>query len=149
MEIIALELTNVRSLEQFQRRLCLNAFGDDIDIKRGRYIGNRAQHGTIDRVVLEITHECAIDLDAIDRGMLENIETGMTAGEIVKPDLEAAIAQEKDEAETAYPEMARIAREEGLEDVAAWFESLARVESAHADRIERLLARMGSQTDAS
>ncbi|KJE33667.1 rubrerythrin [Thalassospira sp. HJ] len=63
--------------------------------------------------------------------------------------LEAAIAQEKDEAETAYPEMARIAREEGLEDVAAWFESLARVESAHADRIERLLARMGSQTDAS
>lgn len=63
--------------------------------------------------------------------------------------LEAAIAQEKDEAETAYPEMARIAREEGLEDVAAWFDSLARVESAHADRIERLLARMGSQTDAS
>jgi rubrerythrin len=62
--------------------------------------------------------------------------------------LEAAITQEKDEAETAYPEMARIAREEGLEDVAAWFESLARVESAHADRIERLLARMGSQTDA-
>jgi len=33
--------------------------------------------------------------------------------------LEAALAQEKDEAETSYPEMARIAREEGLEDVAA------------------------------
>ncbi|KXJ55657.1 MAG: rubrerythrin [Thalassospira sp. Nap_22] len=61
--------------------------------------------------------------------------------------LEAAVAQEKDEAETAYPEMARIAREEGLEDIAAWFESLARVEAAHADRIERLLTRMGSKTD--
>jgi rubrerythrin len=63
--------------------------------------------------------------------------------------LEAAIKQERDEAETAYPEMARIAREEGLEDVAAWFESLARVEAAHADRIERFLARMGSNTDRS
>ena len=63
--------------------------------------------------------------------------------------LQAAAAGEHEEWSDMYPEFARIAREEGLEDVAAWFESLARVESAHADRIERLLARMGSQTDAS
>lgn len=56
--------------------------------------------------------------------------------------LQAAYEQEKTEAETGYPEMARIAREEGLEDVALWFESLARVEAAHADRIERLLERL-------
>lgn len=61
--------------------------------------------------------------------------------------LHAAVQQEKEEAETAYPEMARIAREEGLEDIAAWFESLARVEAAHAERIGHLLARMGSNTD--
>ncbi|WP_417827270.1 rubrerythrin family protein [Thalassospira sp.] len=56
--------------------------------------------------------------------------------------LQAAYEQEKTEAEAGYPEMARIAREEGLEDVALWFESLARVEAAHADRIERLLERL-------
>ena len=85
-------------------------------------------------------------------GHLEFLETAgdqLTGKELgtTRLNLEAAIAQEKDEAETAYPEMARIAREEGLEDVAAWFESLARVEAAHADRIERLLARMGNNTD--
>ncbi|CAM3380488.1 MULTISPECIES: rubrerythrin family protein [Thalassospira] len=85
-------------------------------------------------------------------GHLEFLETAgdpLTDKELgtTRLNLEAAIAQEKDEAETAYPEMARIAREEGLEDIAAWFESLARVEAAHADRIERLLTRMGSKTD--
>ena len=55
--------------------------------------------------------------------------------------LDAALALEQAEADKSYPEMARIAREEGLEDVAAWFESLARVEKAHAQRIERLIAR--------
>jgi rubrerythrin len=85
-------------------------------------------------------------------GHLEFLETAgdpLTGKELgtTRLNLEAAIAQEKDEAETAYPEMARIAREEGLEDIAAWFESLARVEAAHADRIERLLTRMGSKTD--
>lgn len=85
-------------------------------------------------------------------GHLEFLETAgdpLTGKELgtTRLNLEAAIAQEKDEAETAYPEMARVAREEGLEDIAAWFESLARVEAAHADRIERLLTRMGSKTD--
>lgn len=61
--------------------------------------------------------------------------------------LQAAYEQEKTEAEAGYPEMARIAREEGLEDVALWFESLARVEAAHADRIERLLERLNGTSD--
>ncbi|MBX2832444.1 MAG: rubrerythrin family protein [Rhodospirillales bacterium] len=75
---------------------------------------------------------------------LETVGDPVTGKELgtTKLNLEAAIAQEKQEAEASYPDMARIAREEGLEDVAAWFESLARVEAAHADRIERLLSRM-------
>ncbi|MEQ8284362.1 rubrerythrin family protein [Thalassospira sp.] len=80
-------------------------------------------------------------------GHLEFLETvgdpvtGKALG-TTKLNLEAAIALEKNEAEASYPDMARIAREEGLEDVAAWFESLARVEAAHADRIDRLLSQM-------
>ncbi|MBN8195153.1 MULTISPECIES: rubrerythrin family protein [Thalassospira] len=85
-------------------------------------------------------------------GHLEFLETcgdPLTGKELgtTKLNLEAALMQEKDEAEKHYPEMARIAREEGLEDIAAWFESVARGEAAHAERIERLLERMsGSGT---
>ncbi|MEQ9346589.1 MAG: rubrerythrin family protein [Thalassospira sp.] len=84
-------------------------------------------------------------------GHLEFLETvgdpvtGKALG-TTKLNLEAAIALEKNEAEASYPDMARIAREEGLEDVAAWFESLARVEAAHADRIDRLLSQMTGQS---
>jgi|TARA_R100001015_G_C4466917_1_gene51907 rubrerythrin len=85
-------------------------------------------------------------------GHLEFLESAgdpLTGRELgtTRRNLEAALSQEQQEAEADYPEMARIAREEGLEDVAAWFESLARVESAHAERIEYLLTRMGSKTD--
>ncbi|WP_412777642.1 rubrerythrin family protein [Thalassospira lucentensis] len=68
--------------------------------------------------------------------------TGKALG-TTKLNLEAALALERAEADQTYPEMARIAREEGLDDVAAWFESLARVENAHAQRIERLIERVG------
>jgi rubrerythrin len=72
--------------------------------------------------------------------------TGKPLGS-TRRNLEAALAHEKDEAETRYPDMAKVAREEGLEDIAAWFESLARGEAAHADRIDRLLTRMSGKQD--
>ncbi|WP_033070232.1 rubrerythrin family protein [Thalassospira australica] len=85
-------------------------------------------------------------------GHLEFLETADNpladkAMRTTRRNLESAYEQEKAEAENSYPEMARIAREEGLEDVAAWFESLARVEAAHADRIERLLVRLNGTSD--
>jgi rubrerythrin len=70
--------------------------------------------------------------------------TGKDVGN-TRLNLEAALAQEQKEAASDYPEMARIARDEGLEEIADWFESLARVERAHADRISRLLARIGAK----
>lgn len=67
--------------------------------------------------------------------------TGKALG-TTRHNLEAALAHENDEADQTYPEMARIAREEGLEEIAAWFESLARVEAAHAERMKRLLGQL-------
>ncbi|MFH1805813.1 MAG: rubrerythrin family protein [Pseudomonadota bacterium] len=60
-----------------------------------------------------------------------------------RQNLQAALMAEQEESTTRYPEMARIAREEGLDDVAAWFDSLSRVEAAHASRMERALTEMG------
>ena len=38
-----------------------------------------------------------------------------------------------------YPEMARIAREEGFEEIARWFEALAKAEKSHVNRFRRTL----------
>ncbi|WP_417812240.1 rubrerythrin family protein [Thalassospira alkalitolerans] len=69
--------------------------------------------------------------------------TGQAIG-TTRLNLEAALIDEKNEAENRYPEMARAAREEGFDDIADWFESLARVEAAHASRMERALNEFGN-----
>ena len=38
-----------------------------------------------------------------------------------------------------YPSMARVAREEGFEEIAEWFETLAKAEKSHAGRFLRAL----------
>jgi rubrerythrin len=38
-----------------------------------------------------------------------------------------------------YPGMARSAREEGFEEIAEWFETLAKAERSHAGRFQRSL----------
>lgn len=49
----------------------------------------------------------------------------------VKENLEAAAAGEQYEEESMYPEFAKIAREEGFEDIAHFFEMTARYEGKH------------------
>lgn len=38
-----------------------------------------------------------------------------------------------------YPSMAKAAREEGFDDVAEWFETLAKAEKSHAGRFQKML----------
>ncbi len=38
-----------------------------------------------------------------------------------------------------YPGMAKTARQEGFEEVANWFETLAKAEKSHAGRFQKLL----------
>jgi rubrerythrin len=38
-----------------------------------------------------------------------------------------------------YPGMARTAREEGFEEIAEWFETLAKAEKSHAGRFAKAL----------
>lgn len=51
--------------------------------------------------------------------------------------LEAAVAGETYEYTDMYPGMAKTAREEGFEDVADWFEVLAKAEKSHAGRFQK------------
>ena len=53
--------------------------------------------------------------------------------------LKAAIHGETHEYETMYPGMAKQAREEGFDDIAEWFETLAKAEKSHAGRFGKML----------
>ena len=53
--------------------------------------------------------------------------------------LRAAIAGETHEYTDMYPGMAKTAREEGFDEVADWFETLAKAERSHANRFQKAL----------
>ena len=56
--------------------------------------------------------------------------------------LKAAIAGETHEYTDMYPGMARSAREEGFDEIADWFETLAKAEKSHAGRFQKALDSM-------
>ena len=77
-------------------------------------------------------------------GHLEFLEeTGDPAtGEPIGPtnlNLKAAVAGETHEYTDMYPGMTRTAREEGFEEIADWFETLAKAEKSHAGRFQKAL----------
>ncbi len=57
--------------------------------------------------------------------------------------LKAAIAGETYEYTEMYPGFAKTARDEGFEEIAEWFETLARAERSHAGRFQRGLDTLG------
>ena len=68
--------------------------------------------------------------------------TGLPIGE-TSNNLKAAIAGETHEYTDMYPGMARTAREEGFDEIADWFETLAKAEKSHAGRFQRALDSLG------
>jgi rubrerythrin len=70
--------------------------------------------------------------------------TGMPVGNTEK-NLKSAIEGETYEFTQMYPGFAKTAREEGFEDIAEWFETLARAEKSHAGRFTRGLNALNAQ----
>ncbi|HCY48474.1 MAG TPA: rubrerythrin [Alphaproteobacteria bacterium] len=56
--------------------------------------------------------------------------------------LKSAVAGETHEYTDMYPSMAREAREEGFDEIADWFETLAKAEKSHAGRFQKALDSM-------
>jgi len=77
-------------------------------------------------------------------GHLEYLEscgdpaTGLAFGS-TRDNLKTAIAGETHEYTDMYPGMAKAARDEGFEEIADWFETLAKAERSHANRFQRAL----------
>ena len=64
--------------------------------------------------------------------------TGLPIGP-TRDNLKAAVAGETHEYTDMYPGMARTAREEGHDEIADWFETLAKAERSHANRYTKAL----------
>jgi len=73
--------------------------------------------------------------------------TGMPLGDS-QTNLKSAVAGETYEYTDMYPGFARLAREEGYAEIAAWFETLAKVERFHAGRFQDALTKLQSGTMA-
>ena len=77
-------------------------------------------------------------------GHLEYLEqvgdpaTGLPIGR-TRENLKASIAGETHEYTDMYPGMAKSAREEGFDEIADWFETLAKAERSHANRFQKAL----------
>ena len=77
-------------------------------------------------------------------GHLEYLEevgdpaTGEPMGE-TEANLKSAIHGETHEYTDMYPGMAKTAREEGFEEIADWFETLAKAEKSHAGKFQKTL----------
>jgi len=57
--------------------------------------------------------------------------------------LKASIAGETHEYTDMYPGMAKTARTEGFDEIADWFETLAKAEKSHAGRFQKALDTLG------
>ena len=77
-------------------------------------------------------------------GHLEYLEqvgdpaTGLPIGSS-RLNLTAAVAGETHEYTDMYPGMAKSARDEGFEEIADWFQTLAKAERSHANRFQKAL----------
>ena len=80
-------------------------------------------------------------------GHLDNMEaigdpaTGLPIGR-TSDNLKAAVAGETHEYTDMYPGMAATARDEGFDEIADWFETLAKAERSHANRFQKALDAM-------
>jgi rubrerythrin len=68
--------------------------------------------------------------------------TGVPIGDTEK-NLKSAVEGETYEYTQMYPGFAKSAREEGFDEIAEWFETLARAEKSHAGRFQKGLETLG------
>ena len=67
---------------------------------------------------------------------------------VADPNLKAAVAGETYEYTQMYPGMAKTARTEGFNELAEWFETLAKAEKSHAGRFNKGLQQIAGKDPA-
>lgn len=93
-------------------------------------------------------HHAKIFLKYLTEGAVVTAPLGVDAGIIgtTLENLKVAVAEEQREGVDAYVNAAKVAREEGFDEIADRFEAIASVESHHEDRFSRMAARIEDGT---
>jgi len=121
-----------------------NAFAGEIQaIRRQLYFAQKAEVEGLNDVaaVFRSTAEGEAGHAHGHIGYLEDVgdaATGKPIG-LTGDNLKAAIASETHEYIDMFPGMARAARQEGFDEIADWFETLAKAGKSHAGRFQNAL----------
>ena len=87
-------------------------------------------------------------MNYLSRREILKLVAASAAAEVVLPgNLAAAIAGETHEYTDMYPGMAKTARDEDFEEIADWFETLAKAERSHANRFQKALDTLDDQVE--
>jgi rubrerythrin len=136
---------NMAALKGSRTEQCLkDAFAMESQVQlRYLYFANKADlEGKAD--VAALFRSSAQGETGHAHGHLEFLEqvgdpaTGLPMGN-TRENLAAALASETNESVHMYPAMALTAREEGFDEIADWFETLAKAERSHTIRYEKAL----------
>jgi rubrerythrin len=121
-----------------------NAFAGEIQaIRRYLYFAEKAEVEGLNDVAA-VFRSTGEGESGHAHGHLEYLEevgdpaTGKPIG-LTGDNLEAAIASETHEYTDMFPGMARAARQEGFDQIADWFETLAKAGKSHAGRFQKAL----------
>ena len=121
-----------------------NAFAGEIQaIRRYLYFAQKAEVEGLNDVVA-VFRSTAEGETGHAHGHLEYLEevgdpaTGKPIG-LTGDNLKAAIASETHEYTDMFPGMARAARQEGFDEIADWFETLAKAGKSHVGRFQKAL----------
>ena len=80
-------------------------------------------------------------MDFIRQGIIEDPATNKPIRTLEEM-LQSAMAGENYEWTQMYPDYANTAREEGFDEIAEWFETLARAEKSHAEKFTNALKQL-------
>ena len=121
-----------------------NAFAGEIQaLRRYLYFAQKAEVEGLNDVAA-VFRSTAEGETGHAHGHLEYLEevgdpaTGKPIG-LTGDNLKAAIASETHEYTDMFPGMARAARQEGFDDIADWFETLAKAGKSHTGRFHKAL----------
>jgi rubrerythrin len=135
------ELQGTKTAENLKNAFC----GEAMANRRYLYFAKRADEEDFPEIAAllrsiaegETAHAFG-HLDFIRQGNLGDPATGKPIGTLEQM-LESAIAGETYEWTQMYPGYAKVAREEGFNEIAEWFETLARAEKSHAEKFTAAL----------
>jgi len=76
-------------------RLRLNSLGHDFNAKTLAKVDYRPDDRIVARIRLHVTNEAAVNLDDIDRKLLQVAQRGIAGSEIIQGDLHAVLVEER------------------------------------------------------